>query len=142
MLVSVNSSITFKLVFKEIAIVELWLFTLLFVVVQRLLLKSVIYCSSFFLERRRYIYWKTHVNSQRRENRIFSAIFFLLLWGETCFLPFWKEFVDFFLITMNESSLRTDIYDHRNVIKIVTEIFMVYDYVSLYIAMNINIIRM
>lgn len=48
----------------------------------------------------------------------------------------------FFLITMNESSLRTDIYDHQNVIKTVTEIFMVYNYVSLYIAMKINIIRM
>lgn len=43
---------------------------------------------------------------------------------------------------MNESSLRTDIYDHWNVIKTVTEIFIVYNYVSLYIAMNINIIRM
>lgn len=43
---------------------------------------------------------------------------------------------------MNERSLRTDIYDHQNVIKTVTEIFMVYNYVSLYIAMKINIIRM
>lgn len=48
----------------------------------------------------------------------------------------------FFLLTMNESSLGKDIYDHQNIIKTVTEIFIVYNYVSLYIAMNINIIRM
>lgn len=53
-----------------------------------------------------------------------------------------KRVCGFFFITMNESSLRTDIYDHQNVIKTVTEIFMVYNYVSLYIAMKINIIRM
>lgn len=43
---------------------------------------------------------------------------------------------------MNESSLRIDIYDYWNVIKIVIEIFMVYNYVFFYIVMNINIIRM
>lgn len=50
--------------------------------------------------------------------------------------------MDFFLIMMNESSLRIDIYDYWNVIKIVIEIFIVYNYVFFYIVMNINIIRM
>lgn len=81
-----------------------------------IVVKSVIQCIVLF-EKQVVTFIEKHMLTVKDGKNESSVPLFFIAAKRNMFPTILKRVCGFFLITMNESSLRTDIYDHRNVIK-------------------------